>query len=85
MYPYGIENNIQYRSYNSIFGAAVRAELAYMEFDHDNSKNDELYDLGLTPVFRMQRDADLSSGMSPCAEAAIGPHLISETRLGSDQ
>ena len=60
-------------------------ELAYMESDHENSENDNLFDLGLTPVFRMQRDASLSSGVSPFAEAGIGPHLISETRLGKQQ
>ena len=41
--------------------------------------------LGLTPVFRLQRDASLSSGVSPYAELGIGPHLISETRLGKQQ
>ena len=61
------------------------AELAYMESDHKKSKNDELFAIGLTPVFRMQRDADLSSGVSPYAEAGIGPHLLSETRLGKQQ
>lgn len=61
------------------------AELAYMESDHEYSENDELFDLGLTPVFRMQRDAELSSGVSPYAEVGVGPHLISETRLGNQQ
>ena len=61
------------------------AELAYMESDHEYSDNDELFDIGLTPVFRMQRDADLSSGVSPYAEAGIGPHLLSETRLGNQR
>jgi len=61
------------------------AELSYMESDHKKSKNDELFAIGLTPVFRMQRDADLSSGVSPYAEAGIGPHLISETRLGNQR
>ena len=58
-------------------------ELGYMESDHSKSENDNLFDLGLTPVFRMQRDASLSSGVSPYAEAGIGPHLLSETRLGN--
>jgi hypothetical protein len=30
----------------------------------------------------MQRDASLSKGITPYAEAGIGPHLISETSLG---
>jgi opacity protein-like surface antigen len=33
----------------------------------------------------MQRDASLSSGVSPYAEAGIGPHLLSETSLGYKQ
>ena len=41
-----------------------------------------MLDLSLTGVFRFQRDADLSSGLTPFAEAGIGPHLISDTRLG---
>ena len=61
------------------------AELSYMESDHNKSKNDELFAIGLTPVFRMQRDAELSSGMSPYAEVGIGPHLLSETRLDNQQ
>ena len=55
------------------------------ENNNKNSKNDELFALGLTPVFRFQRDTSLSSGVSPYAELGIGPHLISETRLGNQQ
>jgi hypothetical protein len=60
-------------------------ELAYLESDVSDSKNDEIFDLGLTPMFRLQRDTGLSSGVSPFAEAGIGPHLISETRLGDKE
>lgn len=58
------------------------AELAYMDSDIKNSDNDDLIDISLTPVFRFQRDANLSSGVTPYAEAGVGPHLFSETRLG---
>jgi len=62
------------------------AELAYLEAaDHVNSDHNELFDLGLTPVFRMQRDTSLSSGVSPYAEVGIGPHLFSHTSLGNKQ
>ena len=54
--------------------------LAFMETDY-GSDND-LFDFSLTGVFRFQRDADLSSGLTPFAEAGIGPHLVSDTRLG---
>jgi hypothetical protein len=60
-------------------------ELAYMESDHKKSENDNLFDLGLTPVFRMQRDTSISSGVAPYAEVGIGTHLISETRLGKQR
>jgi opacity protein-like surface antigen len=55
-------------------------ELGYMETDIGT--DNELVDLSVTPVLRFQRDADLSSGASPFAEAGIGTHLISDTTLG---
>ena len=53
--------------------------LAYMESDIDHT---DLVDVGLTPVFRLQRDAELSSGVTPFAEAGVGAHLVSDTELG---
>ena len=61
------------------------AELAYLESDTKHSDNSNLLDLSLTPVFRYQRDANLSSGVTPYAEAGIGPHLLSHTSLGFQQ
>jgi len=58
------------------------AELAYVESDAGGNGNSNLLDLSLTPVFRYQRDANLSSGVTPYAEAGIGPHLFSRTQLG---
>ena len=46
--------------------------LAYMESDIDES---DLYDLSITPVLRLQRDASLSSGVTPFSEIGIGAHL----------
>jgi len=58
------------------------AELAYLKADNAvPGENDDLYDLSLTPVFRLQRDTALSSGVSPFADAGIGAHLLSETSL----
>ena len=88
MYRLGLQNKWERTWLNDgawYVGGYWDAELAYMESDHKNSQNDDLYDLGLTPVFRLQRDASLSSGVSPYAEFGIGPHLISETRLGKQQ
>jgi lipid A 3-O-deacylase len=56
-------------------------ELALMEADRGESDN--VYGISLTPVLRYQRDARLSSGVTPFAEAGMGPHLLSETQLGT--
>lgn len=88
LYRLGLQNKWERTWLNDgawYVGGYWDAELAYMESDHEDSENDNLFDLGLTPVFRMQRDATLSSGVSPYAEVGIGPHLISETRLGERQ
>lgn len=58
------------------------AGVAYLNANAaDKGENDDLFDLSLMPVFRLQRDASLSSGVSPFAEAGLGPHLLTETRL----
>ena len=88
LYRFGLQNKWERTWLNGgawYVGGYWDAELSYMESDHKNSENDDLFDLGLTSVFRLQRDASLSSGVSPYAEIGIGPHLISETRLGKQQ
>jgi lipid A 3-O-deacylase len=81
----GLQNKWQRTWFNGgawYVGGYWDAELAYMESDVSAAGNEELFDLSLTPVFRMQRDASLSSGVSPFAEAGIGAHLLTDTRLG---
>ena len=39
------------------------AEFAYLEADAGQGENNNLYDISLTPVFRLQRDTALSSGV----------------------
>jgi lipid A 3-O-deacylase len=81
----GLQNKWQRTWFNGgawYVGGYWDAELAYMESEISGAENSELFDLSLTPVFRMQRDATLSSGVSPFAEAGIGAHVLSETRLG---
>jgi len=81
----GLQNKWQRTWFNGgawYVGGYWDAELAYMESDISDTRNSELFDLSLTPVFRMQRDASLSSGVSPFAEAGIGAHLLTDTRLG---
>jgi hypothetical protein len=60
------------------------AELAYIKADAEPGENDALYNISLTPVFRLQRDTALSSGVSPFAEAGIGAHLLSATSLANE-
>jgi len=54
------------------------------ELEADRGQSDNVYAISLTPVLRYQRDARLSSGVTPFAEAGIGPHLFSETKLGNN-
>jgi lipid A 3-O-deacylase len=57
------------------------AGLSYLNANANSGENGDLFDISLMPVLRWQRDASLSSGVSPFAEAGIGPHLLSETQL----
>lgn len=57
-------------------------ELALM--DSGKGASDKVYGVSLTPVLRYQRDAHLSSGITPFAETGIGAHLLSDTRLGNN-
>jgi len=55
-------------------------ELAVMDADAGDTK--EVLGLSITPVLRYQRDANLSSGVTPFAEAGLGAHLLSDTHIG---
>jgi lipid A 3-O-deacylase len=57
------------------------ASLAYLKSDinHDGS----LFDLSLTPFLRLQRDAQLSSGVTPFSQIGLGGHLLSDTEIGN--
>jgi lipid A 3-O-deacylase len=51
----------------------------------DRGHTGAVYDLSVTPVFRYQRDADLSSGLTPFAEAGFGLHLLTDTHVGNNR
>ncbi|MGB5474901.1 MAG: acyloxyacyl hydrolase [Gammaproteobacteria bacterium] len=51
----------------------------------DSGHTDTVYDINLTPVFRYQRDAGLSSGVTPFAEAGFGLHLLTDTHVGNNK
>lgn len=84
VYRVGLQNRWERSWFNGgawFLGGYWDAEIAWM--DAGSGENRKLYDLSLTPVFRFQRDVNLSSGVTPFAEAGIGAHLLSETRIGS--
>lgn len=86
VYRLGLQNRWERSWFNGgawFLGGYWDAELAWM--DAGSGNNSELYDLSLTPVFRYQRDAGLSSGVTPFAEAGIGAHLLSDTRIGGQE
>ena len=86
VYRVGLQNRWERTWFNGgawNVGGYWDAELAYIDADAGHGENSDLYDLSLTPVFRMQRDTALSSGVSPFAEAGIGAHLLSETSLAN--
>lgn len=55
------------------------AEVGYWNSDHSRRDNDHLWQVGLTPVFRLQPKA---GQLRPYLEAGIGGHVLSDTRIG---
>jgi lipid A 3-O-deacylase len=56
------------------------ASLAYMKSNYND--NSDLYDFSLTPMLRLQRYADISSGVAPFSEVGVGGHLLSDKEIG---
>lgn len=56
------------------------AEVGYWNSDKHNRRNDNLWEVGLTPVLRLAPKATI--GMRPYLEAGIGGHVLSDTRIG---
>lgn len=56
------------------------AEIGYWNTDKDNRQNDNLWEVGLTPVLRLAPKATAS--LRPYVEAGIGGHVLSDTRIG---
>ena len=59
----------------------------YWDFAFGGWRNGEgtLYDVGVTPVFRLRRRAPSWPSPSPYLEAAIGFHLLSDLEISSDR
>jgi len=84
IYRFGLQNRWGRTWFNEgawNVGGYWDAEFAYIHADAGRGENDALYDISLTPVFRLQRDTALSSGVSPFADAGIGAHLLTDTSL----
>ena len=80
---FGVQNKWNRTWFNEgawFVGGFWDASLAYMKSDinHDSS----LTDLSIMPVLRLQRDAQLSSGVTPYSQIGVGGHLINDTEIG---
>lgn len=82
IYRLGLQNHWNRTLFNSgawYIGGYWDVTVGYMESDVDNS---DLYELGVTPVLRLQRDTDISSGMAPFSEVGVGGHYLTDDKLG---
>jgi len=68
-----------YQGQNWHLGAYWDLGLGYWNDNAAPGQNNDLYEIGLTPVFRVQRDAGVFKGFY--AEAALGAHLLSKTSI----
>ena len=85
VYRVGLQNRWEHTWFKGgawYLGGYWDAELSYMESERKRKDANDVVSISLTPVFRYQRDANLSNGVRPYAEAGIGPQLLSNTRLG---
>jgi hypothetical protein len=83
IYRLGLQNKWNRTWFNGgawFVGGYWDVSLAYWDSDNDN--NGSLYDLSLTPILRLQRDAELSHSVSPFSEVGVGGHLLSEREIG---
>jgi opacity protein-like surface antigen len=59
------------------------ASFGYWDNDSRQRSKKSIYDLGFTPVFRLQQTNP--SGVSPYLEAAIGLHYLSQSSVGAER
>lgn len=81
---FGVQNKWNRTWFNEgawFVGGFWDASLTYLKSDinHDSS----LTDFSITPFLRLQRDAQLSSGVTPFSQIGIGGHLINDTEIGN--
>lgn len=84
IYRLGVQNRWNRTWFNDgawYLGGYWDLEAAYWDSDHDT--NGSLYDVSLTPVLRLERDAGLSQTASPFTELGVGGHLLTESKIGN--
>jgi hypothetical protein len=80
---FGIQNKWNRTWFNDgawFLGGFWDVSLAYLK--SDINEDSSLTDLSLTPFLRLQRDAQLSSGVTPFSQIGLGGHLLSDTVIG---
>ena len=65
-------------------GGQWEANVGYWNGEGGKTGVDQLWDFGITPVFRIQTD-DRIWGVYPFLEGAVGAHLFTETEFGNQQ
>jgi lipid A 3-O-deacylase len=81
---FGVQNKWNRTWFNEgawFVGGYWDASLAYLK--SDINQDSSLYDLSLTPFLRLQRDSQLSSGVTPFSQIGLGGHLLSDTEIGN--
>ncbi len=74
-----------WRSWN--LGSRLRAlaywegELGYWRNNSDDAPSADVWDIGLTPILRLQSQAQPTAGAWPYVEIGSGAHLISEKQV----
>lgn len=66
---------------NWYLGGYWEVGASYWDGDSGSSGTSDLYEVGVTPLLRLQRHTPWGA-VTPFAEVGIGAHLLSETRLG---
>ena len=76
---------VKWFQYGSWFlGGQWEANVGYWNGEGGRTGVDQLFDFGITPVFRIQTDTAYA-GIYPFVEGAIGAHIFSETEFGNRQ
>ena len=58
-------------------------DLSLTYLKSDINEDSSLTDLSITPFLRLQRDAQLSSGVTPYSQIGLGGHFINDTEIGN--